>query len=492
MRIRAHLIHEIQMTRFIGREAELKTLEGMLEKNSASLIVLKGRRRIGKSRLAEEFAKNQKFYSFTGLPPTLETTAQSQREAFAKQINKAFNIHIENTNDWWDLLWSVAEHTQKDKVIILFDEISWMGSKDPDFLGKLKTTWDNHFKKNPNLILILCGSVSSWIEENILSSIGFMGRLSLILTLEALPLPDCNKFWDKYTSLSPYEKFKILVVTGGVPRYLEEIKPHLPAEENIRQLCFEKSGILFSEFDQIFSDLFSSRSGIYKQIVTCLGDSTADRQQIAEWLEIEVGGVLSSYLDDLTKAGFISRDFAWQIKNGKTSKLSHYRLSDNYLRFYLKFIEPNKRKIESGVFQDRTLTSLPGLSTIMGLQFENLVLNNRKLIHKLLDIRSEDIISEGPYFQRNTARQPGCQIDYLIQTKFDCLYVCEIKFSRHEIKKDIIKTMEEKISRLKRPRYFSCRPILIHVNGISEELEDSQYFAKTISFDWLLNDYYRD
>ena len=105
------------MTRFIGREAELKTLEGMLKKNSASLIVLKGRRRIGKSRLAEEFAKNQKFYSFTGLPPTLETTAQSQREAFAKQINKAFNIQIENTNDWWDLLWSVAEHTQQDKVI---------------------------------------------------------------------------------------------------------------------------------------------------------------------------------------------------------------------------------------------------------------------------------------------------------------------------------------------------------------------------------------
>lgn len=480
------------MNRFIGRESELKKLKNISEKNTASLIVLKGRRRIGKSRLAEEFAKKQTFYSFTGLPPTPETTSQSQRDAFAKQIKKNLGISPDNTNDWWDLLWFVAEHTKNGKVIILFDEISWLGSKDPDFLGKLKTVWDNHFKKNPKLMLILCGSVSSWIEENILSSTGFMGRISLTLTLEELPLLDCNKFWGKHQALSPYEKFKLLSVTGGVPRYLEEIKTHLPAEENIRQLCFEKSGILFSEFDQIFSDLFSSRSGIYKQIVTCLGDSTADRQQIAKWLEIDVGGVLSSYLDDLTKASFISRDFAWQIKNGKTSKLSHYRLSDNYLRFYLKFIEPNKRKIESGIFQERTLTSLPGLNTIMGLQFENLVLNNRKSIHKLLDIRPEDIISEGPYFQRNTLRQPGCQIDYLIQTKFDCLYVCEIKFSKHEIKKDIIKAIEEKISRLKRPRYFSCRPILIHVNGISEELDDSQYFAKTISFDWLLNNYYRD
>ncbi len=318
-----------------------------------------------------------------------------------------------------------------------------------------------------------------------------MGRISLILTLEELPLPDCNKFWDKQISISPYEKFKLLSVTGGIPRYLEEVRPHLPAEENIRQLGFDKSGILFNEFNQIFSDLFSSRSGIYKQIVTYLADSTADRNQIAESLDFKVGGIISSYLDDLNKAGFISRDYSWQIKNGKTSKLSHFRLSDNYLRFYLKFIEPNKSKIESGIFQEKTLTSLPGLSTIMGLQFENLVLNNRKYIHTLLNIRPEDVISEGPYFQRKTERQPGCQIDYLIQTKFDCLYVCEIKFSKHEIKKSIIEEVAEKILRLKRPRYFSCRAVLIHVNGIQEELEDSEYFVKIISFDQLLEQYNR-
>lgn len=476
------------MTRFIGREVELKKLKSISEKSAASLIVLKGRRRIGKSRLAEEFAKDEIFYSFSGLPPTAETTSQSQRDAFTKQILKNFGASPDNINDWWDLLWFVAKRTKKGKVIILFDEISWMGSKDPDFLGKLKTVWDNHFKQNPKLILILCGSVSSWIEENILSSTGFMGRISLTLTLEELPLFDCNKFLDKYSLKSTYEKFKILAITGGVPRYLEEINLNLPAEENIRLLGFDESGILFNEFNQIFSDLFSARSGIYKQIVTYLGDSKANRNKIAKFLDMEVGGVISDYLDDLTKAGFITRDFSWRIKDGKTSKLSHFRLSDNYLRFYLKFIEPNKRKIESGIFQERTFTSLPGLSTILGLQFENLVLNNRKYIHKLLDIHPEDVISEGPYFQRKTARQPGCQIDYLIQTKFDCLYVCEIKFSKYEIKKEIIDEMEEKILRLKRPRYYSCRPVLIHVNGIGEELEESEYFTKIISFSRLLED----
>ena len=151
------------MSHFIGREQELALLDDISRKKSASLVVIKGRRRIGKSRLIEEFAKNSTFYSFTGLPPTKQTTIQSQHDAFAKQIAKAFDEIPPATQDWWDLLWWLAEKTKKGKVIILLDEISWMGSKDPDFLGKLKTVWDTYFKKNPHLMLVLCGSVSSWI-----------------------------------------------------------------------------------------------------------------------------------------------------------------------------------------------------------------------------------------------------------------------------------------------------------------------------------------
>jgi uncharacterized protein len=106
-------------------------------------------------------------------------------------------------------------------VLLFFDEISWMGSKDPTFLGKRKNAWDLQFKKNDRLVFVVCGSASSWIEENLLSSTGFVGRISYRLTLEELPLPDCNRFWPD--SIATYEKFKILSVTGGVPKYLEEI-----------------------------------------------------------------------------------------------------------------------------------------------------------------------------------------------------------------------------------------------------------------------------
>ncbi len=122
----------------------------------------------------------------------------------------------------------------------------------------------------------------------------------------------------------------------------------------------------------------------------------------------------------------------------------------------------------------------------MGLQFENLVLKNRKKIQELLGVKPEDIIYDNPFFQHQTARQKGCQIDYLIQTRQDTLYVCEIKFLKKEIKTSIISEMKEKINRLKTPRHVSRRAVLICVNGVSDEILENQYFSHIINFSDLL------
>ncbi len=122
----------------------------------------------------------------------------------------------------------------------------------------------------------------------------------------------------------------------------------------------------------------------------------------------------------------------------------------------------------------------------MGLQFENLVVHNRKTFLKLAGISPEEIVMDGPFFQRPTKRQPGCQIDYMIQTRFHNLYICEIKFSKNLIDKKIIEEMEEKRKRLKVPRHFSIRPVLIHVNGVEDTVLDEGYFDKVIDFSQLL------
>lgn len=390
-------------------------------------------------------------------------------------------------SDWNNLFWHLSKRVGKGRILVVFDEISWMGGKDPDFLGHLKTAWDMYFSKNPNLIFALCGSISSWIEKNILSHTGFLGRITIDLVLEELPLNACNMFWyPKENRVSAHEKFKILSVTGGVPFYLEHIDPNLSAEQNIRELCFTKGSLFVREFDQIFSDLFSNSNKIHKQIVQSLVSGPKELSTICKELEKTKGGIYLDYLDELIKSGFVKKDPTWDLKSQKPKKKFLYRLSDNYLRFYLKYISPNIAKIENESIPESIPKELLGWESIMGLQFENLVLQNRKTLWKLLNIPLEEIVREGPFLQTKTARHEGCQIDYMIQTRFNTLYVCEIKFLKITISKKIIKEMEEKKERLKVPKNFSIRPILIHVNGVEDEIVEEGFFDKIIDFASLL------
>jgi len=126
------------MTKFIGREEEMHKLELLLKKKSSSLVVMHGRRRIGKSQLAEEFGSKHRFISLSGLPITRKTTAQDQRDEFTRQLSTKYGMPKIQSDDWGNLFWILSNMTQSGRVIILLDEISWMAHKDDTFLGKLK------------------------------------------------------------------------------------------------------------------------------------------------------------------------------------------------------------------------------------------------------------------------------------------------------------------------------------------------------------------
>lgn len=470
-------------TPFFGRKKELAALNAILNRKIANLVVVKGRRRIGKSRLIEEFAKGHRFYQFTGLPPTPSTTAQSQRNIFTKQLSLQTGLPEVMADDWNKLFLLLADKIKQGRIIILFDEISWMGSEDPDFLGKLKTAWDIHFKKNMQLTFVLCGSISTWIDKNIISSTGFLGRPTLYLTLEELPLSDCTLFWESsFKGVSAYEKLKVLAVTGGIPRYLELIDPHLNAEENIRRLCFLPDGPLVNEFEFIFSDLFSKKNEMYKKIISTLVEGPLDANTLSQRVGLTRTGHFSEYLQHLVTSGFVSRDYIWHLKTGAISKLCRFRIKDNYVRFYLKYIAPNKARIEKGLYSDINFFSLSGLEGILGLQFENLVFNNHMKLIQALSLHPADVVFANPFFQRHTNKQMGCQVDYLVQSRFNCIYICEIKFSRQPLGVEVISEVEQKIQHLKMPKYFSYRPVLIHVNGVSDVVRERRFFSDIIDF----------
>jgi AAA+ ATPase superfamily predicted ATPase len=280
------------MPGFIGRQAELQRLVETTQKRSASFIVVRGRRRIGKSRLIEEFAQGfSSYYVFAGLPPEKNTTAKHQLDEFSRQLARQFRTAPAQYQDWSDALWAVGERVRSGKVLLCFDEISWMGSKDPNFLGKIKNAWDQQFKKNDRLVFVVCGSASSWIEENLLSGTGFVGRISYTMTLEELPLPECDRFWPDH--ISAYEKFKVLSVTGGVPKYLEEIDPKRSAEENIKRLCFTRGGFLVEEFEQVFTDIFLRDSEFYRKILEIVCASAQEMPAIKSLLTGDQHGRVS-------------------------------------------------------------------------------------------------------------------------------------------------------------------------------------------------------
>jgi uncharacterized protein len=472
---------------FVGRKSELKELNDLLKKTTASFIVVKGRRRIGKSRLLEEFSKNKRAYKFTGLAPHKETTKQSQLDEFSKQLSMLTGLPEISTDDWSKLFALLARETNSGRVIIIFDEVSWIGSKDPEFLGKLKNAWDDLFKKNSRLLFIVCGSISTWIEENILNNTAFYGRISWSLNLGPLHLNECNLMLESQGfKSSSLEKFKVLSVTGGVPWYIEQIQGNFTADDNIRRQCFTKGAALFEEYAKIFQEVFGKRDLIYKQIVEALASGPVAFDEVAKKINYKKSGRLSNYLSGLEHAGFITRDFSWSIKTGGIGKISRYRLSDNYLRFYIKYVAPKQIEIEKGKFKTISLSSLPGWDSIMGLQFENLILNNREKIFELLNLKVEDIVSDNPYLQRQTSKQKGCQIDYLIQTKFQTLYVCEVKFYKNAVPPNVVDEVKEKIKCLQLPKGFAVLPVLIHVNGIAESVVAKDYFREIIDFSDLL------
>jgi AAA+ ATPase superfamily predicted ATPase len=139
----------------------------------AHLVVIRGRRRIGKSRLVEEAKGKHRMLSFTGIAPSEGIDAQAQRQTYANQLSRQLNLPEMIFRDWGQAFEFLHRSLLQEPLIILFDEISWMGSKGPTFLPKLKNAWDHFFSKNKNLLLVLCGSVSIWIEKNIIQSSAF-------------------------------------------------------------------------------------------------------------------------------------------------------------------------------------------------------------------------------------------------------------------------------------------------------------------------------
>ncbi len=462
------------MFKFIGREREIASFEAIAGLGRPSLVVIRGRRRIGKSRLAAECAKNRIFIPFSGLPPQPQKplSAQDQRDSFAYQLARFFQLPNMTFTDWFDAFHMLEHHLTNEPTVILFDEISWMGEEDPTFVGKLKIWWDMVATRDRPWTLILCGSVSTWIEKNIINSTALFGRISLQIDLHPLLLPECGRFLKEIGFKgAPIEIYKILAVMGGVPWYLQHVNAGQMAGENIERLCFTPGGLLVNEFDKIFHDLFNTRGSLHQKIIHALADGMKTVKEIREMADLTDSGTVSQGIQDLIISGFVTKHPQWSLKSKRPSNQALYRLSDCFLRFYIKYMRQGIRPTEGSY----------------GFQIESLLLQNRALLYKSLGIQPMDVVADNPYLQKANKSRKGCQIDYLIQTVTNNLFVCEFKFQNRELGCDVIDEMEKKIKNLAIPRGFAVVPVLFHIGGVSPSLEERRYFYRLIDLQQFLS-----
>ena len=473
---------------FYGREEQVARFASLWRKPVASLVVCRGRRRIGKSTLIERFARTSgaRFVKIEGLAPDEGMTNRRQLDNFSARLSRLVGRKMPKFSDWAEAFEGLASTLDGGaKTVVLLDEISWMGGYDRAFPAQLKVAWDNLFNRRRNLVFFVCGSVSTWIHRNILKSRGFVGRISLDTVVDELPLSECVKFWGKRAArLATSDIVDVLSVTGGVPRYLEEVDPSLSADENIRRMCFLPDGYLFREFGELFNDVLSERAPLKRAILEALTEGPMSGTELAGCIRTERNGHFSDVLNELEIAGFLAKADGINPATGKRGRVDRYRLRDNYTRFFLKYVAPRMQEIRQGAFRFTTVTALPGWDSIMGLQFENLVLNNLMSLLPKIGLSDKLLVSAAPYRNARESKGGGCQIDLLVQTRRTA-YVVEIK-RRREIGLEVCEEVARKVRRLPLLDGVSVRTCLVYDGTLAPSVVAEDYFDAIVPIRELL------
>ena len=475
---------------FFGREEIIDRLETLWGKRVPSLVTCRGRRRIGKTTLIEKFANRSKarFIKLEGLKPKDKMSNADQLSAFASQL--ALQTHAERTipTDWLSAFARLdGEIRDEGRTVVLLDEISWMAYYDVTFAGSLKVAWDNLFKKHRRLVLVVCGSVSSWIKDWIIDSGDFYGRRSLDIVVPELPLSECVKFWGTTAGrIDMREIIDVLSVTGGVPRYLEEVNPSLSAADNLRNMFFIPHAPLAVDFDEMFSEVITEQPTFTARVLRSLVDGRKSVSEIARLLDMQRNGHVSRALDRLEECGLITADAESNPETGETAREKIYRLSDNHARFYLRYVEPLRESIDRDAYEFISLDALPGWETSMGLAFENLVVNNFRSLAKFLHLGKAPILYAAPFRKRPSKGTggEGLQIDLLVRQK-RTLWIVEIKRKRN-IGHDVIDEVERKAKRLHVGKDVSLRRALVYDGELAPIVEAEGYFDALVRFSDLL------
>ena len=331
---------------FIGRETELKFLNDKYNTESGQLVVLYGRRRVGKTETLREFCKGKPhvFYSCT------QSTDKVQLSKFSKHILKEdipAKQYISEFSDWESAFRSVLDLPFGDnKKLLIIDEFPYMCKGNKSIPSVLQNLWDAELK-DKNVMIILCGSAMSFIEKELLAEKNpLYGRATGIYKMTEMGFYDAVKFFPDYS-----DKDKILVysILGGIPHYLRQFSPKLSVAENIKKNILTKGSVLYSEVDFLLHQELRE-TPIYNSIIEAVALGNTKFNDISQKSLVEDTSKTSVYLKNLIELGIVEREYSVDSKSKEKANTNRgtYRLTDNFFRFWYAFGFTNISQLEDG------------------------------------------------------------------------------------------------------------------------------------------------
>lgn len=479
------------MKNIIGREKEMRELNKLYSSSLPQFVAVYGRRRVGKTFLVDQTLKDRITFRHAGLSPV----DYQQKKNLMKEQLKSFYYSLVRQGmkkskcptSWLEAFFMLEMHLQTidngSRQVVFLDELPWMDTPRSGFVTALESFWNGWGCHRDNFMLVVCGSATSWIMDNLINNHGGLyGRLTCEMKLSPFTLKECELFFhNKQVKLSRYDIVQSYMALGGIPYYLSYFDSGHSLAQNIDNLFFVKDAKLHEEFDRLFASVFS-RPEEMKKIVRLLSKRHAGfmLDEIVQKTGITAGGSLSNLLKALIASDFVIR----YVPFGCSKREVYYKLVDPFCIFYLRYVPENSNYVTSFWQQNQASQSIVSWR---GFAFEEVCLLHIDQIKQALGILGVST-RQSSWALRGNKEEEGAQIDLIIQRADHIVNMCEMKFYGEDFTVDKVyrkkldhreKVLTEKLSRKDR-----VHPVLITTYGLTYN-EYGSIFQNVVTIDQL-------
>ena len=421
------------MCEIIGRKKEIAELRRYYKSGRAEFVAVYGRRRVGKTFLIDEIFHDNMVFHHTGLSPydrQRRVSTKDQLQNFYFSLIRHGMEGIAQPKSWMEaffLLERFLETTDNGgRQVVFIDELPWMDTARSGFLTALEAFWNGWGNTRHNLMLIVCGSATSWMLDNLINNKGGLyGRLTGELKLSPFTLKECEDFYlSRDIKMSRYNVAQAYMILGGIPFYMNFFNPSLSLAQNIDALFFARNAKLGDEFNRLFNSIFDHAEESM-DIIRTLGTRHAGytRQEISEKTGINPNGEFTKMLKALIGSDFITK----YVPFGASLREEHYKLTDSFCWFWLHFKE--SKQIHQEDYWHHHLRELE-ITAWRGIAFEEVCLQHIRQIKQALQIGAVSS-TESAYIAKNDGQAEGMQIDIVINRNDDVVNLCELKYSKN-------------------------------------------------------------